>query len=599
MSVERDVVITLKMRTDASAASQAAQFRQLTQSAYQGAEKATSSWDRAIAKAHMRADASLKAHTARMKEAEKAEAARQRAADRASAAQQRAAEKISAANAKVVTSGREALEGVLKLGRGLAILSITGEENLALFARYFVQVQAGFDVLSGGIKIVLSLRDAYRAMAAAQAAATVAGGLASGVGGGAAGRAGAGLLATGATGAAGAAAAANGGRLASLAGRALPFLSAAGRVAGVAGIGASAWQAGRRALGDKSANAEDPFVAIGSTLKTVFIDLAKSASAVKSAEEKRLVVIEAVQRAELERAQLMGQLQAGRENYAARRDRAQGLDDAAAAQASRLRLGSALEQEEARLRDARKDNPEAVLQHHQNILSIKEQIAAADESAAEAAKRTKEELTQQLASAQQLLRASQERVRAEEAGAKSGLARFGEMSPQQQQALRGISEKVQRGGAINQLEADLLKQSGFGGSLAEGFYANKGKAAGGEGVLRGLGEMDALDQARQAEADAAAQVARLKGEEQVATQRATEATNRLVETLDRAATAFEELARLQQEQINRQRDQTINPPDPRQSLPQQQPDPSVFSQMFWAVRGQDARQMQGAMQAME
>jgi len=653
MAIERDVVITLKLKSDTAAAGQ---FRKEIQSAYGAAAKASAQADKgtdAVSKriSKMEKDATKlekdldririnrekkeaaaaqaeerqlqrvfanrmklldriekerqqklkqqerddaaaakswekqqkdaeKSATQSMKAIEKAQRDREAATARADATHQQATGKLQAANQKVITSTREAGEGFLRMARGLAILGISGEENLAIFAKHFVMIQAGFDVFSGGLKVILSVKDAYVALASAQKAAAIAGAAAAaaGLGGGAAGgaaRAGGSMLGNFGAGAAGAGAATWGGRLAGMASGAGAGLKAAATgTLGLAGagyaIGSSVNQVtgrmGMPNIGNAiwkdrggSSNSERFDVAFISMIKAKFFDLAKSADAVKAAEQKRLVVIEAVRQAELQMVNLRGQTQAGLESIASRRDRALGLSDGEASGRARGRLASALEREEAAMANARRDNPDAILAHQQNILSIKEQIAQVDESAAESAKRTKEELTQQLDRANQLLQASRERIRAEEAGAKSNLAKFGELDITQQQSLRKISEKLQSGGKLNQPEADILKNSGLGGRFAEDFYADKGRAAGGENVLRGLGEMDALEAARRDEAEKVAEVARLRVEEQQAIERHTETTNRLVESLGRLEAVFQELARLQEQQINRQRDQTINP----------------------------------------
>ncbi|MBE3132930.1 MAG: hypothetical protein IMZ55_05615, partial [Acidobacteria bacterium] len=134
--------------------------------------------------------------------AEQAGAASQKAAEQAGVAASRAHRASHAAMLQMREATSMALGGVIQLGRGFALLGIVGEKDTKKLLEGLIKIQAAFDLLRGGMAIVVGLSKGWRAYevsvtaaAAAHtalAAAQTAGGAAAAAGAGGAAAAGAG-----------------------------------------------------------------------------------------------------------------------------------------------------------------------------------------------------------------------------------------------------------------------------------------------------------------------------------------------------------------------------------------------------------------------
>src|SRR5690606_20721276 len=80
----------------------------------------------------------------------------------------------------------------------------------------------------------------------------------------------------------------------------------------------------------------------------------------------------------------------------------------------------------------------------------------------------------------------------EQARAQSTLARFGKLNAVDQRRIREINDA---GGPKSAEQANFLESKGFGASKAEAFFAERGRAAGGESALGNLGEFSSLQAA--------------------------------------------------------------------------------------------------------
>ncbi|MHB1038646.1 MAG: coiled-coil domain-containing protein [Pirellulales bacterium] len=97
--------------------------------------------------------------------------------------------KVAGSTMRVTRALVEGSEGAARLGRGLMMAALSGEKDMAKLAMTLLKVQAGFDILVGGTKTVISLAKAYQELEAAAKAAAAAQMLAGGAdaAGGAAG----------------------------------------------------------------------------------------------------------------------------------------------------------------------------------------------------------------------------------------------------------------------------------------------------------------------------------------------------------------------------------------------------------------------------
>jgi len=115
--------------------------------------------------------------------------------EKVKALQQQSAQKNAESSAKMRDATNTGTEGIIKLGRGMAMLGVVGEESSRKMLEGLIKVQATFDILRGGIEVWRSLSmaaSAYRlsleGVAAANAAVAVSGGVAGAAGGAGAAR---------------------------------------------------------------------------------------------------------------------------------------------------------------------------------------------------------------------------------------------------------------------------------------------------------------------------------------------------------------------------------------------------------------------------
>jgi len=112
-------------------------------------------------------EADRKAREKQQRDEEKAIRAAEQAQQQALARTEAAARGMQEAYARVT-------EGAMKMGRGIAILGIAGEEDLQKWMKSLAKIQAVFDLTRGGIELYRGLSDAVKAYRAWVVSATVA-----------------------------------------------------------------------------------------------------------------------------------------------------------------------------------------------------------------------------------------------------------------------------------------------------------------------------------------------------------------------------------------------------------------------------------------
>lgn len=551
--------------------------RQAVAEAERSARRATETAER---EAKKRADMEMRmarlAFSSRMKYLAQQEAAEKKA----QATAERAVAQRAAAQTKVATSSAQALSSVTELARGFALLGIVGEEDTQKILQMFVQIEAGVSIVRGLVGTWKNVTDAVKAAnvvtaanivlnrlagrasagnAAGSAAQSIAGaaggggrlagmfgrlvGMGGAAAGGSAALGGGGAAAAGAAGGGGAAAAggvaAGGGALAGAG------LLAAGAAAGL--VLFESVNLLRRAFGDTSASSES-FVGALISWRKAAKDAEESTQALEKSEERRSQQLkDAAERDQkiVDASGLARDRASALESIAARRDGASGMSEVDQARAARLRGASAADQAaggvaaaEARNRDRQSkgvkfsfaDEIEGV----KTLQGAQEQVAAAAEQEFQAVQRITQERQRAADAAQNELEKARELVKAEEERSQSALARFGRLSKGEQKRAQAIADKVQGGGTLTKSEAQFLESSGIGGKKAEGFFADQGKAAGGEAVLGALGDLDELNAAREAERQAIENVA-------TANQAVIDSKNQEVEAAGRLNTALDAL----------------------------------------------------------
>jgi len=467
------------------------------------------------------------------------------------------------AEAAVLEASKRTLQGVLSVAEGVAKLGLLSEESLRKFIVTFVAVQEGFRVFRGGVDIVIGLTQAMRAyQQATQSAAAAQTALAAAqtlTGSTAAASGTATATAATATGV-GAATLGAGGLLAVFKSASTAIAAVAAKAAAVTAVLAVLVEGVSRLgrLVGYTAESWGEFIfgsqglfATWRRQREASERVQRAESALAEARERAAARDRLIEAAAERQSALRGELR----GLAAEAIAVGGLDPLEQARRARLRALSELEQAEAGVEAAAQRNLQRQtsgevfsfadqLAALERLRSARQEIVAADRASVEAIRQQVDERRRSVAVAEQELQRARDLVRAEQDRVTTATARFGRLDPVQQERARRIA---QQGGPRTAAEAGFLEQIGLGTRLAESFFAARGREAGAEQVLAGLGEMDRLRQAQEAqrmaiEADAAARQAERQAVEQL-----TAAQLRLLESLERLPQVLKSIAEVQSE----------------------------------------------------
>ncbi|TWT58873.1 Chromosome partition protein Smc [Thalassoglobus neptunius] len=420
------------------------------------------------------------------------------------------------------------LEGTMSLAQGFVTLGVVSQDNLEDVVRGLVKVQGAFSAFRGALTIFHELREGMKewrkatvlateanlALAASQKAIDAANG----------GSAAASVATTAASGAASSAAKKKAGSavgtfvggavagqvanstLVASAGKGLMSLTGTLSVLGATGLVATeVLQGAARALGSTSSSSESLVMSIYS-MREAQIAAVKSTESVTKAEANRQKLLDQ-QRTSNENIRKFENLRVQSQNaFGEVRSRVNALTGGDNPQEDRLRALSQLEQAEANLAAARERAIErqragqfalsADMEVAQERLkAATESRAAAEQRITDAARQRLEVQRQIVSAAKADLDAAEQRVQQEKQNQQSALARFAQLGKGDQAKLTEIAGRVKKGEDITKADADILNRTGFGKGLAEDFFAERGRDAGGVGILGALGESNGLDSA--------------------------------------------------------------------------------------------------------
>ncbi len=498
------------------------------------------------------ADAAAKAYGRIMRERERLSAVIVNATDQAQQAGNQATK-----------SAAEGAAAVVKIGRGFAEVGLLSEKSTEAMLRGLIKVQAGFDILTGGIDLYVKMSEAIRAatkatqaQATAQAAVNAlnaAGGTAS------AGKAAGGVVA-GAAGAAGAAAVGAGGTAAATG---TLGTAAAGLVAFLAPLAAIAAVAVGAIVG-----LQELVILIGKfagmnlewsgSLTGLWKEQAKAAESTKRLEqnEKKLANSREQVATKNQRAVEADSLSRGvaaLQQVLDSAERAAGgggsersgvVADIAAAGGA---VNSAAAGRAADKAAGRGDASAGEDLARQRLVEETQRLLQLDQQRVGVLKDQQTAQEQGLATAKAAYEQSQKQVQSEQEGYQRKLAQLGELTAAEQNRAKAIAGKVQGGEEINKSDAKFLKSVGLGDKLTTKFFADEAAATGGANTLQGLGERDGLDRAEQDAAKAATDVVAAELALQTTTLQLNTAMETLRETMVALATRANEMLKLQQE----------------------------------------------------
>ncbi len=510
--------------------------------------------------ANKQRQAAEKAFEAEASAAVKAYAKIMRERERLSAVIVNATDQAQQAGNQATKSAAEGAAAVVKIGRGFAEVGLLSEKSTEAMLRGLIKVQAGFDILTGGIDLYVKLSEAIRAATKAtqaQAAAQAAVNALNATGGAAsAGKAAAGGIA----GAAGAAAVGAGGTAAATGTLGTATAGLVAFLAPLAGIAivATAAIAGLQELVILLGKFAGLNLEWSGSLTGLWKESTKSAASTKKLEdnEKKLAnaremiatknqraveadslsrgvaalqqVLDSAERATgggiSERKGIVSDIAAagGAVDAAAagrRADKAAGRGDASAGEdLARQRLV---------------EETQRLLQLDQQRVGVLNDQKSAQEQGLQAAKAAFEQ--------------SQKQVKSEQESFQDKLAQFGQLTAAEQNRVKGIADKIGRGEEISRADAKILQATGQAGQHVKKFFADEAAATGGVDALQKLGDRDALAKAEQDAAAAALDVTAAEHSLQATTLQLNAAMDTLRETMIALATRANEMLKLQQE----------------------------------------------------
>jgi|GEM_PF-6174715 len=446
------------------------------------------------------------------------------------------AERLRIAGGLRVTEAFESsAEAVMRLSRGFVMLGLAGEENTEKMLRGLIKVQAAFDLVVGGVKVIVRAQRMWQGLqtialaqqtaeialrkanavaakgeavaigqkAAASTAAAAAGAVEGAVGGG---RRSTGTI----TGVGGRAVAGMVGRAALGAGRWIAGAALGlGKLVGVAVVLTEVIQGTRRAFGDTSKNAES-FIGALMGWRKAAADAKKSTEDLAKAEQRRsnalgmietrvkMVEADAEARAkrgeigrgrttrDIERAaDMRGMTGSGRDLFIARGEQQRALgdvwntqsrmDEAGRKVSEAANSGNMVTAGEARAELA-KAQEDAVKASDRLAESAKERLRAEQEMA----KVRIDAADKALKKSQEELDARKEGIKEEQNRLKSAEERFGAMTRGEQREMIRIQKKADEGGTLSVEEAKRLEGLGTRRTeaIASSTYRSRADAAG-------------------------------------------------------------------------------------------------------------------------
>lgn len=180
----REIDVELKKQSRAVERAAAQQLKAQERAAKDATKAAEREYAQQVKAGEKAAADQLKAIERGAKDAEKAAVrsakAQQKATREAAKAQKEAAAQVASANQRMSAGFDKASEGIIKLGRGLAMSGMIGEENLQKLTDGLLKVQAASDLVRGGKDLIQGVSAMSSAGTAAGAAGG--GGIAAGVG---------------------------------------------------------------------------------------------------------------------------------------------------------------------------------------------------------------------------------------------------------------------------------------------------------------------------------------------------------------------------------------------------------------------------------
>lgn len=436
---------------------------------------------------------------------------------------------------QAVKSAAEGLNSVVKIGRGFAEVGLLSEETTEAMLKGLIRIQAGFDIITGGVDAYVKLTEyvrhttkALEAQAAAQAAlnalqvtgartgAASATAAAAGGAGRAIGAAGAGVAGGGA------AVAAGGGGFGAAAAGLVAFVAPLAAIAAVV-VGAAAGLNELVIYLGKLAGFDWDF--LGVSLKGLWGDSAKAKASDKNAsskEKERENLVAGINRrndASTEADELSRTLSAWNEKLqsAARdaaglegsnRDNAERADIIAAIAAAKGQVGTESakrEQDKAAFRgDARAGEDLA----RTRLVEETDKLLSVDQKRVQTLREQHKTQEQQVKTLREQLTQADKLVAQEKAQYQSALAKLGALTKAEQLRAQEIAKKSQSGQAVDESDARFLQSIGIGTKKADEFFAKKAQGLGGDATLSGLGEgSDKLVEAENARRDVAKQLA--------------------------------------------------------------------------------------------
>ena len=419
---------------------------------------------------------------------------------------------------KATKNAAESLQAIVKMGRGFAELGILSEASSEAMLKGMIRIQAGFDIISGGIDLYVKLQESIRtatkalqAQAAAQAAvnamsaagmrnSTAAAGTAAAGGasrwfGTAAAGAGAAAAGGGGTAAAGGLMSALGstlGGLATAAGAllakfvALPLAAAEviqffGRLAGFKTESIIGAVLGMRNEQGKAAKSEKDF-----------------ANAEKRQENARNVA-KAKDEQSVNADSLVRAINEWGEKLAEANRTAGGGTDAQMAASSRNDIAARLQTANADVDAERAKREQAKAGHQvdaragedlarQRQVEMQEQLLEADKRRVQVLREQQKTQQEQVNTLKQQLQQAEKLVATERDQYRSTLARLGALTEAERRKAKEIGTKLEQGGELTEAEARFLQSAGIGGQKSDEYFAKKAQADGGDRTLDALGE---------------------------------------------------------------------------------------------------------------
>lgn len=482
----------------------------------------------------------------RQEAAEKRKRSEQEAADVEIRAQEKLSAEVERSSEKAITAAKArreasmgAARGALDAVKGFALLGLSSEEDTAKFLRMFAVIEGGFNVVRGLSELWYKTAEAVRAyqtelkaVAAAQAAqaALSRSQVATGA---AAGAVPAGGIGAGATAGAGTA--------------------AAGTAAGL-GVAATAGLAvAVVAIGDLLMGLADPT----NSVILNFLGLAETAKERKRQEAETLALIERNNERLRMQDQDIAAARSARSGLIAGAIETRNLSGLDAGERARLAAGD-VAIARGRMAEFQRESSGAAIgnadirqfireegtDRGQELADALRRQAEAQKEIVDARRQSLDLAEREVETARRNVEQVEKRIEAERKGYETRQAAFGRLSAPQQAQLRRISERA-RNGDIGERDARLLDSLGFGRGLSDEFFAGKGRAAGGDAILSGLGERAGLDAAS---ADLASAIGQRVDAEKKAAEASRDVSTAMADMVPTVAAlneALQQLAKLQ------------------------------------------------------